>query len=399
MPSYSAIFDHVANLPCVAQVSMGGRGGSDAFHSLFDSHPMVLTFNGQLYFHTFWLDAVTTAVPEPNLEDIADEFIGIHIDKLKSAYDIVERKGHLGANMDQSIDIDLNEFREHTIGLMKNRDLNSKNFMFSVYGAYNLCIGHPIEQTKLLFHHIHHIRKLPEFLKDFPDSKIISTLRDPRAGYISMVEHAMEGDFPGYHHVALRRMLEEALHLISSNGRFCVVRMDDFGNQSIMENVCEWLGIEYNSALENSTWGGLRWWGDIKSTVSNIQDEKEFNRAIRGNKWEGKLKGVDRFLFEFLLEPTFEWYGYETRKIPAFPGYFMAAILIPWPIWYDRKFLCPTYALPNLKRGNVRYFLRICYYYVKRILFYYNLLARRLRGTYTRLPYFTTDGIRKPPVP
>ena len=60
-----------------------GRTGSDFIQSLLDSHTEVLTFNGSLWFHDFWHNAKTTKTDTINISDSLDEFIGIHLEKLK----------------------------------------------------------------------------------------------------------------------------------------------------------------------------------------------------------------------------------------------------------------------------------------------------------------------------
>ena len=114
--NYSEIRDTVKNLPWSVLVTTG-RTGSDFLQSLFDSHPEVFVFNGQLYFHDFWASAISVNYGgKLKIEDILDEFIGLHIKNLKSCYDVLERKGELGESRDSSIDIDIKMFRIHMKG-------------------------------------------------------------------------------------------------------------------------------------------------------------------------------------------------------------------------------------------------------------------------------------------
>ena len=115
---YADLWSHVEDLPWCALVTTG-RAGTDFLQSLLDSHSEILVFNGQLHFHPFWAIARSTQLKEDLvLEDIVDEFIGANIAKLKSRYDTTERKGQLGADRNQSIDIDVPTFRSHVINFL-----------------------------------------------------------------------------------------------------------------------------------------------------------------------------------------------------------------------------------------------------------------------------------------
>ena len=141
---YSEIWQIVDNLPWCALIS-SGRTGSDAFQSQLDSHPEIFVFNGQVDIHRFWnseshaVEYGVEGVGEYDIADIVDEFIGRHIKLLKSRYDMHENKHRLGEDLDQSIDIDLVQFRTHVVSLLTLKPLCSRSMLISVYVAYALC--------------------------------------------------------------------------------------------------------------------------------------------------------------------------------------------------------------------------------------------------------------------
>ena len=127
MHDYEAIWNQAEQLPWCTLVTTG-RVGTDFFQSLLDTHPEIYVFNGVLFFHQFWENSTCARFPENlNPADLTDEFIGCHMDKLKSRYDYQERKDQLGENKDQAVDIDLSLFREHMVGLLSKRPITSKN--------------------------------------------------------------------------------------------------------------------------------------------------------------------------------------------------------------------------------------------------------------------------------
>ena len=157
-----------------------GQDGLRLLKSMLDSHPEVLTFNGSITFNRFWEDSICVAAGSFAAIDLIDEFIGKHIYKLRSRYDLYERKNQLGENLDQSIDIDLDRFRSEAVKLLENREINSRNVLLAIYGAYALGLGEDLAQKKLFSHHAHAFPDLPFYMRDFPESKIICMTRDPR---------------------------------------------------------------------------------------------------------------------------------------------------------------------------------------------------------------------------
>jgi hypothetical protein len=137
--------DHIVKLPACTLITTG-RTGTDFLQSLLDSHTEIMTFNGSLFFYSFWRDSYCAKVPNINLDDLLDEFIGKHIEKLKSRYDWLERKDRLGGNADESVSIDLLLFKKVAKALLLDRVANSKNVLLAIYGAYSICLGQKIEK-------------------------------------------------------------------------------------------------------------------------------------------------------------------------------------------------------------------------------------------------------------
>ena len=138
--NYQEIWGISRNLPWCVLVTTG-RTGTDLFQSLLDGHPEIFVFNGSLYFHTFWNEAVSVRdAAQPNLVDFLDEFIGAHLVAFKSRYEPSERKDKLGEERDKSIDISVDKFKAHVIGLLEGEAVTSRNVLTAIYVAYDLCL-------------------------------------------------------------------------------------------------------------------------------------------------------------------------------------------------------------------------------------------------------------------
>lgn len=389
---YADIWKRVETLPWCTLVTTG-RTGSDLFQSLLDSHPELFVFNGKLFFHTFW-ESAHSVVPdrEPVLSDLLDEFIETHMAAFKSKYDPDERKDQLGDNRDQSIDISTDEIKTHVTGLLDGKPVTSRNVFTAIYVAYELCLKRDISAKKLFFHHIHHVRKIDAYMADFPDSKIICMTRDPRALYVSGVEnwrrHQATADNPSYPLYILWRAVDEIAPLEKyDDGRLRVLKLEDLAEEQTLHAVCEWLGISFNACMKESTWAGMRWWGDEVSQNQIPENERGFSKTMTRNKWEQKLDAFDKFRLNYLLVDVLEWYGYPCYR---HDGIFIAALMalaILVPMRYERRYLAPRYLGRALAEINPRKFIASFYHPFRRVIHFYKWFYRRNFGSFFTAPY------------
>jgi hypothetical protein len=383
-PNLNKLMDHLLGLPSCTLITTG-RTGTDFLQSLLDSHTEVLIFNGSLWFYEFWEDSYCTKVPDINLDHLLDEFLGKHIHKFKSRYDWEERKDRLGENADESIDIDFPHFKELAKAMLCGREINTKNVLLAVYGSYSLCLGQDIEKKNIFFHHIHHAERLPPYLKDFPDSKIICMTRDPRANFVSGVQHWIKydkhSDNGGHLYFYIKRILLDAYVLEQFNNDYVVLRIEDLGKKQILEKLCAWLGILYEDQLTISTWGGKRWRGDRVSTKEN--EVSGWSAKMLDNSWGKKLSLFDKTLLNFLMNSRLKFYGYQYRENNLL-DYFTVPILILLPLSFELRLLSYSYARKAIKNKEVKnifinynsYFRRVAHFYK-----YYAMVIGRFRFT------------------
>ena len=405
MFDYEKIIQHAEKVPWCALVQTG-RGGSDYLQSLLDGHPEVFVFNGQVLFSVFWPDNPdifnifefsSIRVKPIDIDDLTREIVGRFIYKLKSKYDIFERKDKLGLTMDQSLSIDVDLFSQHVKGLLKTREVNRRNTLRTIYIAYALCLGQDIMVKKLFFHHIHHIHLLPAFLKDFPDSKIIATTREPRATIVSsMKELDAVPDNPGKEckqddphavYKFLYRPIENAHRLKAFGNEFCVMRHETFDNREMMEKLCEWLGISYCESLEESTWGGLYWWGDLLSVIPEIDANGRPKKIRSTDKWKKELEIHEKIVLNYILQSRLKSHEYLHRKPVPFIEPMLVFILILIPLQYEWRYLNPIrYFSKKLPFSRSRLLYWSLSMYVKRLRLYFKYYFRELRGIQDDLP-------------
>ncbi|MFA4991114.1 MAG: sulfotransferase [Candidatus Omnitrophota bacterium] len=382
MDDHDRLMDHLTGLPICALLTTG-RTGTDLLQSLLDFHPDVLTFNGSLFFHTFWKDSVCVNAGRFEPGDLLDEFIGRHIEKLKSRYDIQEGKDKLGDGLDQSLDIDTARFKSEAMGLLQGREINSRNFMLAVYGAYAACLGQDIMRKKILFHHLHHIEKLDDYLRDFPDSSIISMTRDPRANFVSGIEHwrryRPSTDQGAHLYYYIKRILEDASPLGARKNRYAVLRIEDLGDDRVLRKMCDWLGIAYDECIRRSTWGGLTWHGDRLS--ANRKEGAGWSGGMLKNNWEHRLSAADKSVFNYIMHYRLRHYGYVHKDISLADSIAMP-FLILLPLSYELRFFSLGYVSACLRQREYRRIWLNFLFYLRRVsLFfrYYSMVVRKIK--------------------
>jgi len=359
--NHKNIMNKLINLPAATIVG-NGRSGTDFLHSLFDSHPEVLTFNGHFPFNDFFWDQSSCVLSgNYELNDLINELYGKYIYKFKSRYDIQERKDKLGNN--EQLDIELETIKYHMRELLNGYELNSKNILIALTAAYELALNRNLENKKIILNHTHHIKLLKNYVNNFHDSKIICLVRDPRANIVSSYENFTKyfdnlfGPEVLYNY--LYDIINDARDLIAGDNQFCLVRLENLGNSSTLLAICNWLEINYNNVLLDSTWGGLHWQGD---RLSNKKSSGKFSKQILNNKWENKLSYLDRYIFDYLTKNMRKYCNYRNSETKGMS--FFAFTLLFKPLGYE---------LMALKKSQNRKINKSIYYYFKRVLLFFKL--------------------------
>lgn len=391
---YSAQMRHLQQLPACGLVTTG-RTGSDYLQSLLDSHPEVLTFNGNLSFYKDWRNSVCRTARIVDIGDCVDEFIGRHIDRLKSKYDVLERKHQLGPSDDQCVDIDTQAFRAHAIGLLGQSDTSSRAVLLAIYGAYNLCLGHPLLEKRVLFHHAHHSDELDCFLGDFPQASILVTTRDPRATFVSGIENwrdfSLERDSEEHLYGYIKRILEDSTPYASRGRPYAAVRLEDLPGPRVVEELRRWLGIRADPCLTVSTWAGLEWHGDALS--KRRYKSSGWNPVQTHNAWAHRLGRMDKYVLNYIMRDRLSHYGYPVDGGRWWDGVVVLFLLV-LPLKYERRFLTPTYIASKIRSGRKSDWGQLVsgpVYYLLRVRLFFSYWGQTVRGAPFNGPWLGGD--------
>ena len=381
---YQQWMTHLQSLPMVALVTTG-RTGSDFLQSLLDSHPQVATFNGHFAVYSeFFSRALTFSVVGGQAADAADEFIGQYLYKLVSRYDIQEAKDRLGENSDESFTINTADFKTHVVGLFGQRPLNSRDFLLAIYGAYNLCLGQQITKAKVVFHHPHLDYEFRLFLKDFPETRVVFSSRDPRANFCSHVEHFRRyySSHDNQQHVynCLKMALEDSALAEMLGLDYVATRLEDIPREDAMRAFADWLGVDFQESMLRSTWAGLDWHGDRISNKTFAATGWSETRTANG--WQQRLGSVEKYVLNYIMNDRLRWYGYPLKLVGPVDAV-LVAVAILWPFKCERRFLSPRHVWSTLRGGTNQMRMQLLLtpiFYAKRVQVCYRHYWRTLRS-------------------
>ena len=149
-----------------------GRTGSDYLQSCLDNVPGILTFSGIVEYYCNFCDVYfkNKKIEEEKPQDVLNLFIEKHINLLTKDY--MENK---------ETALDINKFKENFNEICDKETLSRQKFLLAVYLAYHLTLGRDEKNIITMVHHSHSVNETSRFIKDFKNSKLLITIRDPRA--------------------------------------------------------------------------------------------------------------------------------------------------------------------------------------------------------------------------
>ena len=151
-----------------------------------------------------------------------------------------------------------------------------------------------------------------------------------------------------------------------------MIRIEDLGEEAILRNLCTWLGIATHPCLKESTWAGLRWHSD---KLSKVNRDPGFSKTMLENQWETRLSLFDRYVLNYIMYPRLRHYGYIHRKIGIL-GALAVPFLILLPLYYEFRFMTPSYIRNTVRKGQRKELVRNGINYVRRISLFLKFYLR-----------------------
>tara|TARA_A100001234_G_C12634172_1_gene389470 strand:+ start:1093 stop:2226 length:1134 start_codon:yes stop_codon:yes gene_type:complete len=293
----------------------GGRGGSDFFQGLLDSHKEILSFPGYLRVD----EDFKKLFDQKNNKDIAKKFINLYPHFFNSKNNFFERHNRLGKEKNKYFRVDKKKFIFNFLKLNEYNSKNSKSYKFNIIKDLHIAYAQTVEgkkyKKKIIFIHTHLVEWTENFFKLMPikNAVIIHIIRHPLASLSSPIKNWLnfnDGNsfFPKDLYFQIDLVFNGIYNLLKLS-KVYVIQYEylHWYHKKVMKDFCKVFNVKYNKSLEESTKLGLTWWGDkvSKKWLSGIS--KNFKINIDKNYFYDK----DLIFFQYLTRKIIKKYNYK----------------------------------------------------------------------------------------
>lgn len=259
-----------------------GRAGSLLMQSLLDGHPQIVTLPSLQEIYSGIAETVEDTDPG------VDRFIAQNphvFDSTRGYFGYVGERvsGRFGPRGDQDLRVSTDEFRTQMHKLVAARgggSIGRREFFVLLHLAYAAAVGAPGPlRKKYVLYHPHGAREYELLLRDFPEMYFVAMTRDPRQDWDSArrVAALRKGCQPssltgldcffnvlGY---SASACAAARMAVNVAPGHFRAVDLPSLHarNEEAMRDVSNWLGIEFDASMLQSTFNGLSWMGNAAS--------------------------------------------------------------------------------------------------------------------------------------
>lgn len=345
----------IEDLKKIACISFYGRSGSVFLQSLLDSHPNILMLPG-LYlmdYGAFWNNLNSNMKKENIIDTFCQKYE--YIFDTKKRYDAPKeepwndlayycRYDEMGDNQNEIININQKVFMTELYRCLdKLNIITRRDFFKAIQIAYFYACNrkYKFDDEPLIVYPMHTslVSKTTHqwALEDFPDAKILYTVREPISNLGSAIKyqinfHMFRYNSPSFLFYSLG-MLTGPVSLYENFNfdNIVAVRLEDLhlNSEETLNKLCAFLKIKWNSSLLESTFNGLKWW-NFRDTLK----VNGFNKSIVNRNYDEFFTNFDRFRIENLLRDIYENWDYGEKY---FENDKMIAELIKYPFKFEKK--------------------------------------------------------------
>ena len=266
-----------------------GSSGVGLFNSLVDNHPQLYTLPFPLYqtpLNGEDFDSFDKSEHLRILRESSPVFFNTSLDKNPNS-----SLNKLGQSRDQWIEIDKDDFNAYLDLFLESVPFTYKNYLLAVTAAYNLALGRRPETAKFCFS-VHDLRRAVELKKLVPGCRIIGMARHPLNTYKSYCRRCVnvladerrdkkQNNHLEYFLPCDTPLFKDFFDLIADfDGQVgCVVLEELHANpRDSMRNIAEYMGIDFDESLLQTTAGGELWCGSHYTRVSGFS--KDLHRVV-----------------------------------------------------------------------------------------------------------------------
>ncbi len=306
-----------------------GRSGSVLLQSFIDDHPEVLMIPQIIDYYSY-------------NEELAKcnnfvELINFFMSKMYAKNSFFSNG--LGENIDETFDKKEQLFAQTLLKTIeKLKVVDRKTFILATHYAYAIVKNKDLNKIKTIIIHQHHTRPFIFFVvmnpsnfnqlfknlflnksimdlitSDFPDSKLIATVRNPYDLYLSYLSFEKKHNKPiMFEHFYNKLYVTLFCYFdtcASKNIKY--FKFEDLHKNTFseMKSLSEFIGITFNEILLKSTIDGKLWWGNNPEKIIN-GPQKDLDIT----KWKTLLDYQSKLICNYLFKEIIEKFGYETTK-------------------------------------------------------------------------------------
>jgi hypothetical protein len=337
-----------------------GRSGQDLFLSLLDGHNQILQFPGYVIFNK----ELSNIFSLKSKRDIAEKFSKLYPHFFDSKINKIERHHQLGIKKNQYFTVDIKKF---TYNFEKNSSVKSNSSKLKVLielnKSYYRASNKSLKDIKIFMIQFHLFHNLSNYLKIFSNKEnmtIILTLRDVLASLGSTCKKWLryEPNALDAHTLYLNIIghLKQIYRLKKLNKKIYIIQLEKLHteNTRVMKDFCRIFKMKYKKSLKDSTFFGLKWWGDKTSLKYLNGVNPKFKNKFYSNFFFKK----DIYFIEKKIINLLRFYNYPIRSVSK---NYKILDIIPYKfeflIWAD-----------GVKKINVKKILKIPLFWVMRVL-------------------------------
>jgi len=289
-----------------------GHCGIDYLHSLLDSHPQILLMPSFSFFRSWKMLGCDKIKDAGEMFSAWQTYIEEH-----PGMQFIRRK--LFYNQEES-----ERFYPKFRQFLESGGISRVNVFYALHKAYSFAMNINLSSIRVLIAQEHIPFYLPKALADFPQAGILQIIRDPRTtmagswrwtikvvGYLSdyyfnfAVENWMQG-FENWKNYGAKL-----------GSKYKVVRNEDLhaSLESQMQNVADWMGIDFSPGLLKCTFSGKKWEGESAyMTADNKYPQPEEVFYLPENvrkRWMKELTFNEIAMIEFIAGKSMKEFGYD----------------------------------------------------------------------------------------
>ncbi len=330
-----------------------GRTGSDYLAGCLDGVKNIMIFSGKFNYQIYFKNSQH----KQKKEVLISKFIKKN--KKLFIYDKIENL---------KLNIKIKKFKKIFLKISKNY-LNQREFFIKLYESYHLTLNRKLCKSNTIVHHSHTRFETNNFLKDFPDAKLLVTIRDPRANLKSGLKnwwnHQPKRKNMYHSYMYLKRIRNDLNYALKRKNKKKFIKLEQMGSKNYKRSILKFIGIKYDNKINTSTFANKPWNGD---KLSNFKEKinGKFNKQIIYNGWRNFFSEDDIILLNYIYSNYKKFYRIENIHI-AKKIYLFFRSLLPF-----------KFELQSMNNQNIFSikFIKNLIFYFKRVFYVQSLILK-----------------------